>query len=283
MQFNRLAVVGIGLIGGSFGLAARRVGLAREIVGVARRDSTLKAAVEVGACDWATSDLVEAATGADLVLLAPPVGQMESICQAIAPLVAPGALVTDAGSTKARIVETCEPLFHSAHFIGGHPMAGSEQTGVEAARATLFERATWILTPTPRSGSAALLRLTEIVEAVGARPLAMDAARHDEVLAVTSHLPHMTAAALMHALARTGLPTAQAQLLVAGGWRDSTRIAAGSSEMWRDIALANRAELLHALDALSADLAAFRAALEREDGAAIESWLQNAARMRREF
>ncbi len=281
-MFNRLAIVGIGLIGGSFGLAVRRANLAREIVGVARRQNTLEKAVELGACDWATSDLAEAAKGADLVLLAPPVGQMESICRAIAPLVAQGALVTDAGSTKARIVESCEPLFKRAHFIGGHPMAGSEQTGVEAARAALFEKATWILTPTERTDAEALARLTAIIERIGARLVAMNAARHDEVLALTSHLPHMTAAALMQTLARR-LSVDEAKPMVAGGWRDATRIAAGGSEMWRDIALANRGALLSALDDLSEDLAQFRAALEREDGAEIERWLERAAVLRREF
>ena len=280
-MFNRLAIVGIGLIGGSFGLAARRAGLAREIVGVARSQNTLEKAVEVGACDWSTSDLALAATGADLVLLAPPVGQMETICRAIAPLVAPGALVTDAGSTKAQIVETCESFFDQSHFIGGHPMAGSERVGVEAARADLFERATWILTPTARTDAEKLTDLVEIVERMGARVLQMNANRHDEVLAVTSHLPHLTAAALMHVFER--LNDANAAQVVAGGWRDSTRVAAGSAEMWRDIALANRAALLNALDDLDGELKQFRAALENEDGAEIESWLESAAKLRREF
>ena len=280
-MFQRLAIVGIGLIGGSFGLAARRAALAREIVGVARSQSTLEKAVEMGACTWATADLAEAAKGADLVLLAPPVGQMESVCRQIAPVVAAGALVTDAGSTKTRIVETCEGLFENAHFIGGHPMAGGEQTGVEAARADLFEGATWIVTPTARTDAASLQRLCEIVEVVGARVVPMEAARHDEVLAVTSHLPHMTAAALTHVFGNLNQPNA-AQL-VAGGWRDSTRIAAGGGEMWRDIALANRGALLGALDELNADLARLRAALQSEDGAEIESWLESAAKLRREF
>ena len=280
-MFNRLAIVGIGLIGGSFGLAARRAGLAREIIGVARRQSTLDKAVEVGACDAATSDVAAAATGADLVLLAPPVGQMESICREIAPLVARGAIVTDAGSTKAEIVKTCEPLFQNAHFIGGHPMAGSEQTGVEAARADLFEGAKWILTPTSRTDADAMQKMARVIQAVGAQIISMEARQHDEVTAVTSHLPHMTAAALMHVFAR--LNDENAARVVASGWRDSTRIAAGSAEMWRDIALANRGALLNALDEMDASLKQFRAALQNEDGEAIESWLQTAAKLRREF
>ncbi len=280
-MFNRLVIVGIGLIGGSFGLAARRHGLAREIVGVARRRATLDKAVALGACDWATDDLSEAAKGADLVLLAPPVGQMESICRTIAPLVAFDAIVTDAGSTKADIVAQCEPLFENAHFIGGHPMAGSERTGVEAARADLFEGAKWILTPTARTDAKAIADLSAIIEQMGAQVIAMGAECHDEVLAVTSHLPHMTAAALMHVFA--GTSDENAAQLVAGGWRDSTRIAAGSSEMWRDIALANRAALLESLDDFSKHIATFRAALQSNDGAAIEQWLENAAQLRRKF
>ena len=280
-MFNRLAIVGIGLIGGSFGLAARRAGLAREIIGVARRDSTLKAALEVGACDAATSDVAAAASGADLVLLAPPVGQMERICREIAPIVAVDAIVTDAGSTKAEIVRTCEPLFQNAHFIGGHPMAGSEQTGVEAARADLFENAKWILTPTPRTEIEALDFLTLALKRVGAQIIQMEAQQHDEVLAVTSHLPHMTAAALMHVFG--ALNDENAAKVVASGWRDSTRIAAGSAEMWRDIALANRGALLQALDEMDASLGQFRAALQSEDGEEIEKWLEAAAKLRREF
>ena len=278
---NRLVIVGIGLIGGSFGLAARRSGLAREIVGVARRQSTLDKAVEVGACNFATADLVEAATGADFVLLAPPVGQMESICQTIAPLVSVDAIITDAGSTKARIVESCEPLFTTAHFIGGHPMAGSEQAGVEAARADLFEGARWILTPTAQTDADATQYLTGIIEGVGAHVIEMEAQRHDELLAVTSHLPHMTAAALMHVFAGAG--DENAAQVVAGGWRDSTRIAAGSSEMWRDIALANRPALLRALDDFDSNIATLRAALHSNDGDALQAWLERAARLRREF
>ena len=280
-MFHRLAIVGIGLIGGSFGLAARRAGLAREIIGVARSKNTLDKAVEIGACDWSTSDLEAAARGADLVLLAPPVGQMEAICRAIAPLVAAGALVTDAGSTKAQIVGICEPLFENSRFIGGHPMAGGERMGVEAARADLFENATWIVTLTPRTDAESLARLTQIIEQIGARVLQMDAARHDEVLAVTSHLPHMTAAALMHVFA--GLDDENAAQVVAGGWRDATRIAAGSSEMWRDIALANRGALLKSLDEIDGELKRFRAALEAADGAQIEKWLHEAAQLRRQF
>ena len=160
-------------------------------------------------------------------------------------------------------------------------MAGSEQTGVEAARADLFAGATWIVTPTARTDAGALAELRQIIADVGAQTLTLDAARHDEILAVTSHLPHMTAAALMHVLENLG--DADAARVVAGGWRDSTRIAAGSAEMWRDIALANRSALLSALDEMDAELSKLRAALQNHDGEQIEGWLASAAQARRKF
>ncbi|RYG60105.1 prephenate dehydrogenase/arogenate dehydrogenase family protein, partial [bacterium] len=151
-MFNRVCIVGIGLIGGSFGLELRKRGLAQEVVGVGRRQSTIDDAVQLGSCDSGTTDLVAGATGADFVFLAPPVGQMQSICQQIAPFLAENAIVTDAGSTKAQIVAECEPIFgDKVSFLGGHPMAGSEQKGAQAAREGLFLNATWVLTPTAKT------------------------------------------------------------------------------------------------------------------------------------
>lgn len=281
-MFQRVCIVGIGLIGGSFGLALKKHGLAREIVGVARRQSTIDDAVKLGACDHATTNLVEAATGADLVFLAPPVGQMKATCEAIAPVLSPRALVTDAGSTKAQIVAECEPFFaKSAFFIGGHPMAGSEKTGVLAARDDLFQNATWILTPTPYTAAAALEKLETLIVTIGARPILLDPPTHDELLAVTSHLPHITAAALTHVYGAARAKNALAPQLVAGGWRDATRVAAGSPEMWRDICLANREAVLAALDDLSLEIKRFRAALSHGDDAALGEWFEAAARERR--
>lgn len=283
-MFSRLVIVGIGLIGGSFGLAAKERGLARHIVGVARRESTLEAALQVGACDEATSDLVAAATGADFVLLAPPVGQMRAMCAAIAPVVAPGALVTDAGSTKADIVRECEPIFAGhARFVGGHPMAGSEKTGVEAARANLFENAMWLLTPTSQTEPSALTALQAVVRAVGAKALQLGAQEHDELLALTSHLPHVTASALVHSFLAGKQGSPHIGELVAGGWRDSTRVAAGSAEMWRDISLANRAALLQSVRGLQDELAGFAALLETENAEALFEWFERAAQERRKF
>lgn len=280
-MFNRVCIVGIGLIGGSFGLELRKRALAHEVVGVARRQSTVDEAVAVGSCDWATTDLLEGAKDADFVLLAPPVGQMKSICEQIRPVVKPGAIITDAGSTKAQIVAECEPIFESsARFIGGHPMAGSEKKGAQAAREGLFEKATWILTPTRYTDSEALKSLQLLISQVGAKPILLDAETHDNLVAVTSHLPHVTAAALTHVFAAAHATNAAAPALVAGGWRDGTRVAAGSPEMWRDICLANREAVLHALDELSLELDRFRLALQQSDGAALGQWFDAAAQER---
>lgn len=282
-MLQRVAVGGIGLIGGSFALALKARGLAQHIVGVARREETLRAALEAGVCDEATSNITEAATGADLVFLASPVGALPDLCARIAPVVAPGCLVTDGGSTKARVVEACEPLFQSAHFVGGHPMAGNAETGPLAARANLFEGATWILTPTPRTEAGALRTLRELVVQLGARPVEMTPETHDQLLAVSSHLPHLTASALVHAFLQSKAQAPQIAELVAGGWRDSTRVAAGSAEMWRDICLDNAPSLELALDEFIGELQRLRGFVEARDGEKLEVWLEEAARERKKF
>ncbi len=282
-MFQRVAVLGIGLIGGSFALALKERGLARHIVGVARREETLRAALGAGLCDEATSDATEAARGADLVFLASPVGALPQLCAQIAPLVAPGCLVTDGGSTKARVVEACEPLFAHAHFVGGHPVAGSADSGPLAARADLFEGATWILTPTPRTQPKALGTLRELVVQLGAKPLEMAPQIHDELLAVSSHLPHLTASLLVQTFLKSKAEAPQIAELVAGGWRDSTRVAAGSAEMWRDICLDNAPSIEHALDEFARELEKLRALVAARDGAALEKWLDEAARERKTF
>jgi len=282
-MFNRVCIVGPGLIGASFGLALKKQGQAREIVGVARSEETRRGALEIGACDVTTNDLVEAATDADLVFLAPPVGQMKAICEQIAPVVAPRAMVTDAGSTKAQIVAQCEPLFKNAHFIGGHPMAGGEKTGPLAARSDLFENATWILTPTPQTDVSALERVQKLVAGFGAKPLFLDAAAHDELLAVTSHLPHLTAVSLTQVFRLAATENAVVSQLIAGGWRDGTRVAAGSPQMWRDICLANAGAIIGAIDDVTAQLEAVKSLLKTSDSSALLDWFQSAATERRKY
>jgi prephenate dehydrogenase len=281
-MFDSVCIVGVGLIGGSFGMAVRERGLARQVVGAVRREATINAAFQRGAVDNATTDLAEAARGADLVFLAPPVGQMNSLCQQLAPIIRADAIVTDAGSTKAAFVDQCSRAFgQKAYFVGGHPMAGSERTGVEAARADLFEGAIWVLTPTAGTPPPVVNQLVELVEGVGATPLLLDAHIHDALLAVTSHLPHITAAGLVHMFMRSRDKSEVAQQLIASGWRDATRVAAGSSDMWRDICLANAPALTKSLDEFIEEMQDLREMIVEQNGDALYDWFERASVVRR--
>lgn len=282
MLFDTVCVVGVGLIGGSFGMAIRERKLARQVIGAVRREASINEAFQRGAVDNATTDLAEAARGADLVFIASPVGQMPDLCEQLAPIARAGAIITDAGSTKDEVVTRCSKFFgQKAHFVGGHPMAGSERTGVEAARANLFENAVWVLTPTADTPEPVVTKLVATVEALGATPLLLNAAIHDSLLAVTSHLPHLTAAALVHLFADTHSEYEVVQQLIAGGWRDSTRIAAGSPEMWRDICLSNGPALVNSLDGLLEELHQLRHMLQDKDAESLLKWFEAASIVRR--
>lgn len=284
MLFDTVCIVGVGLIGGSFGQAMRERGLARHVVGAVRREETAQAAHQKGALDSATTDLTDAVRGADLIFMAPPVGQMKNLCERIAPRVRADAIITDAGSTKAQIVKECTPIFApKSYFVGGHPMAGSDRTGVEAARSDLFEGATWVLTPTSDTPPPVVNQLLALIEGLGAQPLLLNASAHDQLLAVTSHLPHITAAALVHLFSQTKNQSEVAQQLVATGWRDSTRIAAGSPEMWRDISLANANALTKSLDTLIKELQCVRELLASQKSDDLLEWFDKAAQQRRKF
>jgi len=280
--FETVCIVGVGLIGGSFGLAIKAAGLAKRVVGVARRPETIEKAIARGAIDEGGADAATVAAGADFVFLAPPVAQMRGLCEQIAPVLRAGAIVTDAGSTKSNIVRECTPVFAGkASFVGGHPMAGSEQTGVDAARADLFKDAMWLLTPTSRTPDFAVANLKKLVENLGATPLLLDPDTHDKLLAVTSHVPHITASALMQVFLQSRAEHEIVQKLVGSGWRDATRVAAGSPEMWRDICLANRASVGRSVADLVMELNRFQALLEKSDGEALFDWFDSAATARR--
>lgn len=281
MLFDTVCIAGVGLIGGSFGLAVRERGLARRVIGLTRREETAQTAQQLGVVDFATTDFTEATRGADLILLAPPVGQIKPLCAKLAPLVDAGAIITDAGSTKAGIVRDCTQAFgQKAMFVGGHPMAGSERTGVEHAKAGLFEKAIWVLTPTAETPELAVNRMVELIESLGAVPLLLDASLHDSLLAITSHLPHITAAALVHLFMTAQNENEFAQQLIATGWRDSTRVAAGSPEMWRDICLANAPAIARGVEDMIAHLEEFRDMLRDTDGQRLHDWFDSAAATR---
>ena len=281
MGFNRLAVIGIGLIGGSFALAARGRRLVDTVVGVARSQSTLTSALECGAADEVTHDPAAAVAEADLVYIATPVGATDRVMAAIAPALKPDALVTDAGSTKLSVVALAEQhLGGNCVFIGGHPMAGSEQDGVAAARADLFAGRTYFLTPTPDTPGAHLSRLRGLAEGIGATVAIADAAEHDRMVAATSHLPHLVAAALCGSLADLSPTTGDLGAFVGSGVRDATRIAKGSPEMWRDILLDNCEHVTAALEEFSVQVARYVQAMRAGDGVALEDLLSAARELR---
>jgi prephenate dehydrogenase len=281
---RRLVIVGVGLIGASFGLALRRAGAVDRIVGVGRTRANLETARQVGAIDEIQEDLHDAVRGAELVMLAPPVGQTPRVLAQLEPVLERGTVVTDAGSTKESVIIAARTFFarHLANFVPGHPVAGAESSGAGAASESLFEGRNVILTPLPENDAAALGLVTAAWEACGARVFRMEAAEHDHVLGMISHLPHALGFAFMELITRD--PSRERLLQLAGsGFRDFTRIAGGSPEMWRDICLANREPLLVALDAFGDTLDEMRAALETQDGAALAGLFTRASAARRQW
>ena len=279
---DRLVVVGVGLIGGSLALALKSAGMVRQVVGVGRSAENLHWAQQHGIID-VSCELVDALQGANVVLLATPVGQMPAVMQAMSPHLAAGTLVTDAGSTKQDVVD-CMVMYLPQHLrwcVPAHPIAGAEFSGARAARADLFCNRNVVLTPLDETDEQALAQITQLWQHSGASVGQMSAGEHDAVFAAVSHLPHVLAFALVDMLARRD-NAAQLFAFAASGFRDFTRIAGSSPEMWRDIALANQPALLRELDAYQAQLTQLRAALAKEDGDALmESFsLASAARIR---
>ncbi len=281
MHFGKVTIVGVGLLGGSLGLAIRKRRLAREVAGFVRRAASVVECRKLRAVDYATRDLRRAVEGADLIVLCTPLAQMGALVQAMLPVLKRGAIVTDVGSVKAGVVRELESLIHKngAHFIGSHPMAGAERTGVSAARADLFVNAVCVVTPTKASNKAALRKIERLWEAIGGRLLRLAPETHDVLVGRSSHLPHIAAATLANLILDPAHPAAQPSLC-ANGFRDTTRIASGSPEMWRDIALANRQNLGRALDVFIGALRKFRRALRRSDAGAITKILERAKERR---
>ena len=281
MQFRKITIVGVGLLGGSIGLAARQRKLAHEVAGYVRRSASLKDCERSGAVDFATSDLLAAVSNSDLIILCTPLAQMAAITKQFLPALKRGAIVTDVGSVKADVVRELDSIIANAgaHFIGSHPMAGAEKTGVAAARKNLFENAVCVLTPTKKTNSSALKKLEQFWKSLGARVLKMDAAQHDLLVSRSSHLPHVVAATLAGLVLNPANPKPQAQLC-ATGFRDTTRIASGSPEMWRDIALANRKNVSQSVDAFVGELKRFQTALKKSDGKAVEKFFATAKQRR---
>jgi prephenate dehydrogenase len=281
VHFRKITIIGVGLLGGSIGLAVRRRKLARQTAGFVRRTASLKDCERAGAVDFATTDLLAAIWGADLVVLCTPLAQMRSRVQEMLPALKRGAIVTDVGSVKASVVRELESLVakSGAHFVGSHPMAGSEKTGVNAACADLFADAVCVVTPTKKSNAAAVRKVEQFWKALGSRVLRLTPELHDALVGRSSHLPHLVAAELASHVLNPAHPKPQA-LLCASGFRDATRVASGSPEMWRDIALANRKNIGKSLDAFIADLKKFQRVVKKGDAKAIATFFETAKQRR---
>jgi prephenate dehydrogenase len=267
MRFERVAVIGVGLIGGSFALALKAAGRCGHVAGVGRGAANLQVAKAKGIIDAVAADVSEA----DLVLVATPVAQYPQVLAALAPRLKPSAIVTDAGSTKRDVVAAARAALGAkiAQFVPAHPIAGAEKSGAAAASADLFKGRRVVLAPLPENPAASVAAIESAWTACGARVSRMSAEEHDAVFAAVSHLPHLLAYALVHEFAGRG-NSAQLFGYAAGGFRDFTRIASSHPEMWRDICVANREPLLAELDRYAEKLRQLRPLLERGDGAALE-------------
>ncbi|MBI3409257.1 MAG: prephenate dehydrogenase/arogenate dehydrogenase family protein [Planctomycetes bacterium] len=274
-MFHTITIVGAGLIGGSIGLAAKRRGVAKEVRGLGRSAQTLESARRFGAIDAGFLEPALAVMNADLVVVCTPVDRIAAQVLEFAPLCRPGCLLTDAGSTKAKIVAAVEEnLSPGVAYVGSHPLAGSEKRGVENSDANLFQDRLTVVTPTSSTDIAALEKTCAFWRALGSGVKLMDPNEHDRALALTSHLPHLVAAAL------TGLLPKELCDLTATGFRDATRIAAGNPELWSAIFEQNRDPLLVHLRRFEERLDEFRAALENHDDAALRSLLAGAKEAR---
>ncbi|MCL6518381.1 MAG: prephenate dehydrogenase [Armatimonadetes bacterium] len=278
---DNVAIVGVGLIGGSFGMALKKRGLAESVIGIGRNPERLQKAVDLGAIDEWMTDIKAGVRDADLVYISTPVGlEVHFIQQAV--MAAPnGCIITDAGSTKGEICRQADRIVRKdVHFVGGHPMAGSEMTGVEAANPELFVNATYVLTPTSATSPEAMAVVQKLAEAIGSKVIVMDPEAHDWCVAAVSHLPHIIAAALVSMAHEYSLKNPQVFNLVAGSFRDMTRVASSSPVLWRDICLTNVEEIQKAAESFKQHLTEGLRTLESNDGEAFMKWFGSAKQIR---
>jgi prephenate dehydrogenase len=281
--FERVAIIGVGLIGGSLAAALKQRHLAGKVIGIGRHAETVEQARALGLIDTAATDIAVCAQ-ADLVVLAVPVAQTHTMLAQLLPHLRTDALVTDAGSTKQDVVAAARAVLGERinQFVPGHPIAGKEVNGPAAAEAELYVNKRVVLTPLPENTPQSVQRIEALWQAVGARVSRMSPAQHDAVFGAVSHLPHLLAYALVAQIAACA--DAQTKLSYAGGgFRDFTRIAASSPEMWRDVFLANKDAVLAELDAYEATLKTARAMLQSHDAAQIEQWLTQSAIVRQNW
>ena len=283
-MYQKIVIFGVGLIGGSFALALKKADAVACVVGIGRSRASLERALELGIIDVIGDDLPAALAGADLVMIAAPVAQTEAILAAIAPHLQPGTVVTDAGSTKADVVAGAHRALQCkiAQFVPGHPIAGRESNGPDAAIVDLYQGKKTVLTQLPENAETDVERVAAAWRLCGAIIHRLSAEQHDQVFASVSHLPHLLAFALVDQVADAPNSALLFQY-AASGFRDFTRIAGSSPEMWRDISLANRPALLEQLDVYQAQLTRLRASLADSDGPALESIFTNAQRARNQW
>jgi len=276
--FTRTAIIGVGLIGASVALALHETGLSRSIIGCGRKEENLRRAKERGIIDDYRMDAAAAVDGADLVVLATPVGMLSTIAAVMRTALKKNALITDVGSVKGALVSELESLMpDGVHYIGSHPIAGSDKSGIDEARGNLFSGARCIVTPTPRSNGDALDKVIALWETVGGIVECMDPFRHDEIFALISHLPHVIAYAIVNTVESIDPGCVEYS---GGGFRDTTRIAASSPELWRDISSMNRHNLTKVLDSFKENLHRIEHCLEENDGEGIEKEFLRAQQLR---
>ncbi|SER72204.1 prephenate dehydrogenase [Tranquillimonas rosea] len=281
--YERVALIGLGLIAGSMSLAIRRAGLAGEVVGTARSPETRAVAAEIGLCDRIVDTATEAVAGADLVVLAVPVGAMGAVAAEIGPYLAPGATVTDVGSVKKSVIEAVGPhIPEGVHFVPGHPLAGTEHSGPRSGFAELFDNRWCLLVPVPGTEPEAVARLRALWEGIGAHVEEMDAEHHDLVLAVTSHAPHLIAYTMVGVADDLRRVTdSEVIKYSAAGFRDFTRIAASDPTMWRDVFLTNKEATLEILGRFTEELFALQRAIRTGDGEQLFDYFTRTRAIRR--
>lgn len=279
-EYDTIAIVGVGLIGGSIGLALRERKLARTIVGIGRKQTTLDTARQLGAIDHGVTNLASGVAQAQLIVVCTPVDTIAERVLHVATAAQPAALITDVGSTKQRIVATVDSALAARRggprFVGSHPLAGDHRTGPEHARADLFEDRLVVVTPSEETRPAAVTEVCGFWQNLGAEVTTMTPSKHDEALAITSHLPHLVAVALANAT-----PTEMLRF-TASGWRDMTRIAAAEPALWQPIFASNRDHILDSLDLLTETLGNLRETLEEGDYETLTTMLQAAVNKKRE-
>lgn len=282
--FDTIAIVGVGLIGGSLGMAAKKHGLARRIIGIGRSEQNLMKAKILGAIDDYSLDIETGAAEADLVVICTPVQLIVPVLERMVKNLKRGVVVTDVGSTKAEVVTGATAIMpYGCTFIGGHPMAGSEQNGVEAAFPDLFLKATYVLTPNEETDIESFGKMAALVDAIGARLVTMDPDQHDASAAIISHLPHALSASLLHLAEQSHRKHGQVFNMAAGSFRDLTRISDSDPALWRDICLTNAGNLCEAIDEFQFLLEEFKSALKSHDEQAIFELFERARDTRKTY